>query len=48
MSTDGTSPSSLGDESDAWSARRRAESQWDQVIAEAREQRVDPRAERRG
>lgn len=44
MSADGTSPSSLWDESDASSARRRAESQWDhfQVIAKAKEHRVIP------
>lgn len=44
MSADGTSPSSLWDESDTSSAQRRAESQWDhfQAIAKAREQGVIP------
>lgn len=44
MSADGTSPSSPRDESDASSAGRRAESQWDhfQVIAKARERGVIP------
>lgn len=44
MSADGTSPSSLWDESDASSARQRAESQWDnfQVIAKAKEHGVIP------
>lgn len=44
MSPDGTSPSSLWDESDAWSAQRHAGSQRDrfQVMAEAKEPGVIP------